>query len=248
MTGKLEATEKLYTAHPFGEFDYDRDKYFETMLCTAQAAKLEESDVVYDIGCGKGFLIGFLGKRIRNRIVGIDISDSALDYCRRLGYEVYKMDNSKLGLADEVSGFTLSNGVIHHTPDARKSFAELVRITRRGKTIYLSVYKRHFVYHYLYVATAPVRRLYRNHPSLVYKAIFPLFYAAYFIPIFLVLERRIIGRETGMTQFADQILTPQATFHTRAEIERWVREENCRIVEFAVEKKGQMISAIVQRL
>jgi SAM-dependent methyltransferase len=245
---KLEAAERLYTAHPFGEFDYDRDKYFETMLCTVQAGRLDEADVVYDIGCGKGYFIGFLKKRITNRIIGVDISDSALEHCRRLGYEVYKMNNMQLDLADEVSGFTVSNGVIHHTPDPRQSFAELVRITRRRKSIYVSVYRKHFPYHYIYLAAAPLRKLYATQESFVYRVIFPIFYVGYFVPIFFVLERRLVNRQTAMTLFADQILTPQATFHTREELERWAGEEGCRVVEFAVEKKGQMISALIERL
>jgi SAM-dependent methyltransferase len=244
----LEATERLYTAHPFGELDYDRERYFEDMLFTPHAQQLEPSDVVYDIGCGMGYLIGFLRKRIPNRIVGVDISESALEHCRKLGYEVYRMNNMRLDLPDKVSGFTVSNGVIHHTPDPRQSFRELVRITAPGKSIYLSVYRRHHAYHYLYRSAAPIRKVYRKRPEFVYKFMFPLFYVGYFVPIFLALEHRVINRQGAMTMFADQFLTPQATFHARAELERWASEENCRIVRFALEKKGQMISAIIERL
>jgi SAM-dependent methyltransferase len=244
----LEATERLYTAHPFGELDYDRERYFEDMLFTPHAQRLEPTDVVYDIGCGMGYLIGFLRKRIPNRVIGVDISESALEHCRSLGYEVYRMNNMSLDLPDKVSGFTVSNGVIHHTPDPRRSFAELVRITRPGKSIYVSVYRRHHLYHYLYRSAAPIRTVYRKHPEFVYRFVFPLFHVGYFMPIFLALEHRLINRQGAMTMFADQFLTPQATFHTRDELERWATEEKCRIVRFALEKKGQMISAIIERL
>src|SRR6266550_59399 len=233
----LEATERLYTAHPFGELDYDRERYFEEMLFTSHAQRLELSDVVYDVGCGMGYLIGFLRKRIPNRVIGVDISESALEHCRALGYEVYRMNNMSLDLPDKVSGFTVSNGVIHHTPDPRQSFAELVRITRPGKSIYVSVYRRHHPYRYLYRSAAPIRSVYRKNPTFVYRFMFPLFYVGYFVPIFLALEHRLINRRGAMTMFADQFLTPQATFHTRAELEHWAGEENCRIVKFAVEKK-----------
>lgn len=244
----LEATERLYTDHPFGELEYDRERYFEDMLFARYARGLEPSDVVYDIGCGMGYLIGFLRKRIPNRIVGVDISESALEHCRKLGYEVYRMNNMRLDLPDGISGFTVSNGVIHHTPDPRQSFRELVRITKPGKSIYVSVYRRRHPYHFLYRSAAPMRRVYRKHPKLVYRFMFPLFYAGYFVPIFLALEHRLINRNGAMTMFADQFLTPRATFHTRDELERWATEENCRIARFALEKKGQMISAIIERL
>lgn len=244
---KLQDTRKLYTKHPFGKFSYNREKYYENALVTRYAKKLKPNKKVYDIGCGKGFLIEFLQKKIPNKIVGVDLSPAAVAYCKKRGLSCRVMNNLHLDFANNVSDFTISNGVIHHTPDARKSFSELVRITKPGKQIYVSVYRLYYYYSLLYWLCAPIRALHRRKSKLVNGFFFPIFHYLYFVPIFYLLERRVIDKATGMTLFADQILTPIATFHTKRELTRWAREEQCTVVAVESERKGQMLSFILEK-
>ncbi len=246
MNEKLEATRRLYNKHPFGRFDYDRARYFENMLCTRHAKQLEKSDVIYDIGCGLGFVSEFLQKRTGNKCIGADLSAPAVKYCRDLGLEVYEMNNMHLGFASGVSDFTISSGVIHHSPDPKKSFLELLRITKKGKKAYVSVYRKYSSYHLTYFLCAPIRWLYKKQEAFVYSTIFPIFYFLYFVPLFFLLQGKVINKQTGLTLFADQILTPQASFHTKREISTWIHEAGAKLVDFAVEKKGQMIGFIIE--
>ena len=243
----LQRSAALYTQFPYGDFDYNRAAIYEDSLLYKHARKLTPAATVYDVGCGQGFVLEFLRSRVPCQARGIDFSPTALAACRVKGLNVMEGNNLDLPLPDGVSDYTISNGVVHHTPDPRKSFRELVRITRPGGAVYLSVYNRNFFYYPLYLLTKPLRWLYGRAPSLVMRLLFPFFYFLFLIPVFWVVRGETIGQATGRTWFADLFLTPQATFHTPSEIEGWIREAKGFLLEFRVEKRGAMLSFLFQK-
>lgn len=241
------ATKELYSEYAFGRFNYDRSKYYRDSILTKHARLLPPDAAIYDIGCGQGWVMEFLKGQIPNRIVGADISPTAVAHCRSLGFEAYEMDNMRLALPDGVSDFTISNGVIHHTPDPHQSFQELTRITKRGGKIYLSVYRRNHFYWYVYTLSKPARMLYRANRALTLAIIFPFYYLFYFLPMFLLLERKVVDRKSALTLFMDQILTPIAEFFRKEEIAAWIESSGLRLSDYALERKGQMMSFIIEK-
>lgn len=240
-------TRELYTEYAFGRFNYDRSKYYCDSILTKHARRLCPEDVVYDIGCGQGWVMEYLKGQIPNCIIGLDLSSSAVTYCKSVGLEAYEMDNMNLDLPDGISDFTISNGVIHHTPDPYKSFQELARITKRGGKFYLSVYRRSHFYYYVYTLSKPARLLYQFNKRLALALVFPFYYLFYFLPMFLLLERKIVDRKSAVTLFMDQILTPIAEFFRKSEIEAWAASNRLRVTDYALERKGQMMSFILEK-
>ncbi len=241
------ATRELYSEYAFGRFNYDRSKYYRDSILTKHARLLHAEALLYDIGCGQGWIMEYLKSQIPNRTIGVDLSPSAVAHCRSLGLEAHEMDNMNLDLGDGVSDFTISNGVIHHTPDPYKSFRELVRITKNGGRIYLSVYCRNHFYRYVYTLSKPARALYRANRALTLALVFPLYYLIYFLPMFLLLERKVVDRKSALTLFMDQILTPIAEFFRKEEIVEWIESNGLRLADYALERKGQMMSFIIEK-
>lgn len=54
---------------------------------------IEPNSTILDIGCGDGTVIDYLSKKNKpSSIIGIDISEKAVDYVKAKGYEAVKMD------------------------------------------------------------------------------------------------------------------------------------------------------------
>jgi ubiquinone/menaquinone biosynthesis C-methylase UbiE len=80
---------------------------------------------------------------------GIDLTPEAIDHVRhRLAIYGLSASDLRVGDAEHIpypdNSFELvySWGVIHHSPDTEKAFAEIVRVTKPGGTIKLMVYNR----------------------------------------------------------------------------------------------------------
>jgi ubiquinone/menaquinone biosynthesis C-methylase UbiE len=187
---------------------------------------------VAEIGCGPGRGTLFLERQNRFEIAAVDVSGRSLRLARARAPAAMFIQASNLALpfADGSFDLVVSDGVIHHTPDARVSFAENVRIAKRGGLIYLAVYKRHRHYYYVYRFLGPCfRRLEQSSlgRALLFMSCVPLYWLVH------LLKSR--GRRTwagAVNFFYDYIITPNATFHTREEICRWAREEGLGLVEY----------------
>src|SRR5688572_5409739 len=99
---------------------------------------------VLDAGCGHGrYLDAFAA--MGARVVGIDAGRGPELSGRRLDDpRVTLVQGSVLRLPFRDASFDLvfSDGVIHHTPDARAAFVELARVVRPGGALYVWVYPR----------------------------------------------------------------------------------------------------------
>jgi len=105
---------------------------------------------VLDVGCGPGWLVRNFA-RGGARIVGVDLTDKAVrltgESLRIYGLraELGVADAEKLPFRDESFDFATSNGVLHHTPDTRRGFAEILRVLKPGGRAMISVYYRHIL-------------------------------------------------------------------------------------------------------
>jgi len=184
-----------------------------------------------EIGCGPGRATLFMAKRAID-LLAVDISSGSLRLARRRApsCKFVLASNLQLPLPDGVFDAVISDGVIHHTPDAHRSFCENARILRSGGVMYVGVYRRWRYYYYLYTYLGrPIRWLERRPwgKALIYATLLPIYYAVH-----LVKSR---GKRTwrGATNFFyDYIITPQVTFHTREQIVDWGRKNGLELVEY----------------
>ena len=186
---------------------------------------------VAEIGCGPGRGTMYLAQAGLD-VTALDLSAASLALARRRAPTVRFVEGSNLDLpfADESFDLVVSDGVIHHTPDARRAFAENVRILRRGGYFYLGVYNRRRYYYYLYSYLGlPMRRIESSQIGriLIYATVFPLYYVAHLI--------KSRGRRTlrgARNLFYDYFITPRASFHSRGEVVSWGTESGLELLDY----------------
>lgn len=103
-----------------------------------------------DAGCGGGRYLVALSRLGAVSVKGIDISKDAVDAAnarlasRGLSTVASAQQASVLEIPfpDASFDYVVSSGVIHHTPDPKRGFRELVRVLKPGGKLFLSVYGR----------------------------------------------------------------------------------------------------------
>lgn len=96
-------------------------------------SRLQTSDSrlrILDIGCGTGANIEMLLQY--GEAEGVDVSDDALEFCRRKGLKVQKGLAETLPYADESFDLTTALDVVEHLDDDIAGMKEMFRVTKRG--------------------------------------------------------------------------------------------------------------------
>ena len=194
-------------------------------------AHARPGDTVAEIGCGPGRGTMFLDRR-GLRTVAVDISRRSLELARtRAPCSAFVLaSNLQLPFFDSAFDIVVSDGVIHHTPDARTAFKENARILKPGGYSYLAVYRRGGYYHYIYTLAGPPIRLLESTRIgrwVVYASIFPIYYLAH-----LIKSRGKRSIRGARNFFYDYIITPRASFHSRDEIESWAASDDLDLVAY----------------
>lgn len=228
-------TKAHYDDFPFDYLTAEDERNIETMqpapFLRFANAYLKQGTKAAEIGCGTGRGTLFMMRRGVD-LLAVDISRGSLRLARRRAPNCLfvQATNLQLPLPDGFFDAVVSDGVIHHTPDAYRSFCENARILKPGGPMYVGVYRRRRYYYYLYTHLGrPIRWLEKRAwgEALIYTTLLPLYYAVHLI--------KSRGKRTwngAKNFFYDYIITPQATFHTREEIEAWGRENGLELVEY----------------
>jgi ubiquinone/menaquinone biosynthesis C-methylase UbiE len=101
-----------------------------------------------DGGCGGGRYLVALSRLGASEVRGIDISEDAVRVAnqrlneRSLRGEAIQASVLEIPFPDNSFDYVVSSGVIHHTPNPKKGFDELVRVLKPGGKFFLSVYGR----------------------------------------------------------------------------------------------------------
>jgi SAM-dependent methyltransferase len=85
---------------------------------------------ILDIGCGTGANLEMLSQF--GSAEGVDVSDDALEFCRRKGLTVQKGLAETLPYADETFDITTALDVIEHLDDDIAGLKEMHRVTKTG--------------------------------------------------------------------------------------------------------------------
>jgi SAM-dependent methyltransferase len=244
----LERTRAHYDRHPFG-FDQEAilAEKLERRVMGEAIRATRPGDLVLDVGCGASRVARLVRRTSGARTVGVDLSIRSLRASRAAAAgPLVQGDNLRLPLRDGCADLVISNGVIHHTPDARRAFLELARVLRPGGTLVVSVYDRRSWYRPVYrYAGGLVRALRRAIGDRGLRVtVFPLFHLVLLVFLPLATRRRLFPPiETSWNLFHDQLTTPHASFHGFEELAAWAREAGLEGVEERREAARQLATA-----
>jgi ubiquinone/menaquinone biosynthesis C-methylase UbiE len=231
-TNLQEKTQAHYNRAPFDFLTQTSERAIRDIQPTPFREFVEQllrpGDKVIDVGCGPGRATVFLvQEEMATFAVDLSVESIALAKKRSPASNYVCASNLDLPFPSGVFDAVVSDGVIHHTPDARRSFSENARLLVDGGYLYVGVYRRKGYYYYLYTYLGPtVRRLEREMlgRALIFLTIFPFYYLAHII--------KSRGQRTwngAKNFFYDYIITPQATFHTKEEICGWAADEGLEL-------------------
>jgi SAM-dependent methyltransferase len=194
--------------------------------------------VVVDAGCGNGRYVNIVNRLASPRprlIIAVDLSDSifvAAGNCSAFDNVVFiKMDVNLLpAVLRRPADYVYSIGVLHHTPDAHASFSSLARCVERDGFLSAFIYgKGNPVL--LRVNTFLRNRFFRSWPrDLIYGLcvlvaipgqIFRLRFVGPWISDFVT---RFVFVSSDVHNMFDAYTAGWTSFHDKAEVERWYRE------------------------
>lgn len=245
-------TQAHYNKYPF-RFDQRQimeEKLHQRIMGRAILALPDASpsshSTVLDVGCGACRVAHMVRGAGKGRVIGVDLSLETLRSAKEHNPDpTTNGDNMRLPIRSDVADLVISNGVIMVTPDARKSFSELARVTRPGGTLVVSVYDKRSWYYPVYkYAGAVVRFLQRGIGDVGLKlTIFPFFHLATLLLMAVVTRKPFwIPIEISWNLFHDQFTTPHCTFHTFEEVSAWAEAEHLVCEEKSREAANQLIT------
>jgi carbamoyltransferase len=209
ITGRIKA---FYEEHPFPNYDGVQDfgalvnRGLKNPFMKRLLDAIGRNKLVLECGCGTGQWSHFLSLN-NNHVLGIDLSLSslrlALDHkirnsVPRSGF--VQMNIFDLGVRDESFDVVISSGVLHHTKDAPRAFAAIVRKAKPGGIVVVGLYNR-----FARVPTAARARLIGVlGPNIDY-----------------VVRNRIRDPRKAETWIKDQYYNPHETWHSIDEVMGW---------------------------
>jgi SAM-dependent methyltransferase len=129
-------------------FGKDRDAMRRNLANGRLGARIDEAWYrgrrVLDAGCGHGRYLGAFAA-LGAEAVGVDLGRGPEEAGTSLDGEsvhVVQGDVLRLPFADATFDLAFCDGVLHHTPDPRRGFLELARVTRPGGAVHVWLYPR----------------------------------------------------------------------------------------------------------
>lgn len=167
--------------------------------------------LVLECGCGTGQLSHFLSLN-NNHVLGIDMSLSSLELAiehksrNQLSRSSFaQMNIFNLALRDASFDVVISHGVLHHTFDARRAFAEIVRKVKPGGIVIVGLY---------------------NRPARVLTWIRSKLIGLFGPKIDFVVRSRIHDERKADIWIKDQYFNPHETWHSVDEVLTWFDEND----------------------
>ncbi len=203
---------------------------------------------VLDAGCGGGRYARLVGGHGAG-VIGVDLSSAvnkAAALCAELpDVAIVQADLLDLPIAESAFDLVYSIGVLHHTPDPRRAFAEIARRVKPGGRLVVWLYRRN---------TAPqewlnsgLRAITTRLPARVLEPVCAGLGALGSVPII----NRTLNKVANFSSHSDWTLRVCDNFdwyaprfqshHTPEELKRWFAEEGFTdIVELPPAKSGTL--------
>ena len=167
---------------------------------------------VLEVGCGTGQMSLFLARADRV-VVGIDLTRASLELghaaAARFGIERVAFVETDLrapGIREGAFDVVYSSGVLHHTPEPRRSFASIARLAKTGGIVVVGLYN-----------------VYARFPHRLRRAVARATGLRFF-PFDPVLTSRSTEPARREAWLRDQYMHPLEHRHTVGDVQRWFGE------------------------
>lgn len=218
-------TRAHYEDYPFIEGGKPRIEWWQDYLRPFLPDEEVEGRLIGDIGSSVGEIARGIANR-GGRMVCLDLTRAALQRNREINPEARLFHGSAIDLpfADQTFDHTISIGVLMITPDCRRGFKEVARVTAPGGRVVLFIYNSRSYLNVAYKLFAPVRKVVPLSavPRTVVRMMQPFARSHLGIELEEPQLRRLLG---------DKLWTPHATFHSLSELRRWGEEEGLTILK-----------------
>lgn len=217
---ETEDVRAFYTESPFP--NYPPTETLSTLRRKAERSELARlldraipgDASVLEVGCGTGQMSLFLA-RAERFVVGADLTRASLELARsaavRFGIDrvaFVETDLRSPGLRDASFDVVYSSGVLHHTPDPRRSFSAIARLAKPGGWVVVGLYNA-----------------YARFPHRIRRLVARLTGFRYF-PFDPVLRDRSAEPARREAWLRDQYLHPLEHRHTIRDVQRWFEEND----------------------
>jgi len=172
---------RFYEENPFGVRDWSNldeveagvEKEIKDIL-----AKVPKDALIADVGCGSGRVSNYMSLHGYTNVLSLDYSLNSLrmveqnsnNYC-------VEGNNLNLPLASDSFDLVISTGVIHHTPDPKKAFAECCRILKPEGLFFVKMRNIHSPF-YSKRPKRPLKELRSKYENLFIKDLITFFTTA----------------------------------------------------------------------
>jgi SAM-dependent methyltransferase len=240
----------MYSEHQFGDFSYGRaSRECSDYFLLEFLKRIGPNENLYDIGCGVGFWMETyhrLGIR-KEQITALDLAPTNVEHLRKNGYDVTEGSVLDLPFEDSVADNVICQGVLVCVHDYVRAFGELVRITKPGGRIYISVYNKWNPYFFfVHKLTYPIRFIYWNISKKVLNLVYPPFYFFFQLVTRLTMGS-FLDSKSCMTIFMDQVITPRANLFTKRDIQKLAVKHRLKIDEYGYSRSYVMLNAIMRK-
>lgn len=218
----------------------DREQFlFEEWILPASLADFAGKDVL-ECGCGGGHHTEIMARNALSvTAVDLNCAQLAQDRCRDLGNVTFvdaDLMSMDLGRQFDV---VICIGVIHHTDDPDRTFANIFRHCKPGGTVIIWTYSAEGNAMVRY-GVEPIRKLFLRHlsrPALrtvsaaITALLYPVVYSIYLLPLKFLpyweyfANFRRLGFERNVLNVFDKLNAPQTRFTTLAKAQSWMSAE-----------------------
>src|SRR5262249_32846919 len=153
-------TQKHYDEYPFIEGGPNRIAWWRNYLRDFLPDEEVRDRLILDVGSSIGEITGGLIDR-GARMACLDLRLQSLARCREINpaAEIFHGSARGLPFADNSFDHAISIGVLHHTPDCRKGFHEVARVTAPGGFVTIFLYNWWCIYNPIFHLFKPIARL-----------------------------------------------------------------------------------------
>lgn len=221
---QTEAVRAFYAEAPFPGYPANADRnWLRQRAGRSRFAQLLDDAIpadarIAELGCGTGQMSLYLARADRV-VIGADLTRASLLLAANAarsfalhGVHFIETDLTRPGLRSGAFDVVYCSGVLHHTPDPRRSFARVAELVRPGGMIVLGLYNA-----------------FARLPLLVRRALWNAT-ARRSPPRDAVLRDRASQPERRAAWLRDQYCHPLEHSHTIAEVRGWFRENGVEFV------------------
>lgn len=232
--GRDLGDDRFYEEKPFGIRDWsDADEVEAGVEVEFKelAALTQKDALTADIGCGSGRISNYLSIKGFSNVLSLDYSYASVKMVEENSRNLCVWGNAlELPLATNAFDLVITTGVIHHTPDPVRAFAESARVLKPGGRFYVKLRNIHSPYGYLFKTYGAVLRFCEARDSLrwvsewfgfgVYRLTRKMFYS--------YLPKRPVHELRG--KYENLYIKKMITFFSTRQVKRMITENGLQIV------------------